>query len=301
MNKKIAIRLINQEINTLKEITSGLSDIEAIHPMEIDLAISKITDIYNLLSLLKDPTLSTVKQEINSSPPTNISKVAVNSEPITKENKIIPEDTMLTTNPPVETNSTVDEIIKDGDLEHKLLSVENEAIAAKINEKKVEPVVLDEVKDENQVNNIEIEQINQPEEEFAEKQEPEKEDIQISQTTIENNEVQNGILADKFTEKALSINDMLSSFENDKNLAALLKDRPVTELKKAIKLNDRIWYIKELFENNTKAYNNTIDNIDQLTTLDEALMYLFETFNWDQNKKSTISFLELIYRRFSNL
>ena len=108
------------------------------------------------------------------------------------------------------------------------------------------------------------------------------------------------IIADRFQNNSPSVNDMLSSSNLNKDLASHFKDRPIQNLKRAIKLNDRIWYIKELFNEDTQLFEQTVDQIDQSSTLDVVLAQLFKQFDWDQNKKSTISFLELIFRRFAN-
>ena len=107
------------------------------------------------------------------------------------------------------------------------------------------------------------------------------------------------IMADTFLSTTPSINDMLSSIKDDKNLASKLKDSPISNLKQVIKLNDKIWYISDLFNNSSADYEKAIDVVNESENLDSALEYLFNNFAWDQNKKSTISFLELVFRRFA--
>ena len=91
---------------------------------------------------------------------------------------------------------------------------------------------------------------------------------------------------------------MLAGLKSNKDIASAMKDRPISDLKAAIKLNDRIWFINELFAKNQDEFNTTVAHINQLSDLDEALAYIFNNYQWDQEKKSTISFLELIFRRF---
>ena len=64
------------------------------------------------------------------------------------------------------------------------------------------------------------------------------------------------VVADRFVNNT-SVNDLLSGFVNNKDLASAIKDKPIKNIQKSIKINDRIWYIKELFNGDARitSYN----------------------------------------------
>jgi len=53
MNKNNLVKIIGRELAILTDFVNGFADGENIHPMEVDLALSKAKDIYNELMMLK--------------------------------------------------------------------------------------------------------------------------------------------------------------------------------------------------------------------------------------------------------
>jgi hypothetical protein len=54
-----------------------------------------------------------------------------------------------------------------------------------------------------------------------------------------------------------------------------------------------------LFNKNSSTFEKAVDTVNSSADLDKALEYLFMNFKWDQERKSTINFLELVFRRFA--
>jgi len=277
MNKKNLIKIINNELLILTTLIEGFNEEGDINDKEIALTISKVKDIYDVLILLKS-------DESNLSEKTDIS-ISNNEE--TTIQKADKTDNVLE-----DINSEIIELIQEQDTIKDIEEVE-EPEEKKNEEKMAEETVDDEAKEKIKDINIE-----QEEENIITKKETEREE-KIKDIPEEKN-YEKKIIADTFTKNKPSLNDMLSNMKSNKNLASILKDGPIVNLKSAIKLNDRIWYIKELFGGNSVTYEKTIDSINNSNNLDEALNYLVANFNWDQSKKSTITFLELIFRRFAN-
>ncbi|MBN2669090.1 MAG: hypothetical protein JXR60_07660 [Bacteroidales bacterium] len=103
-------------------------------------------------------------------------------------------------------------------------------------------------------------------------------------------------VAEQFESKK-SLNDLLSEIKQNTDLATQLKNRPIEDLKNAISLNDKIWFIRELFTGNADRYNQTIEQINSFKGMSEAID-LVSKFGWNQEESSTKRFLELIYRKF---
>ncbi len=107
-------------------------------------------------------------------------------------------------------------------------------------------------------------------------------------------------LADRFQQNTPSVNDVLAGLEKKANLASRFNSRPITNLRKAIKINDRIRFVNELFDRDSIQYEQTIDMIESSANINEALDKLFSNRNWNQEDETTVDFLELVYQRFKS-
>ncbi|MBR3568544.1 MAG: hypothetical protein IKN94_09755 [Salinivirgaceae bacterium] len=107
-------------------------------------------------------------------------------------------------------------------------------------------------------------------------------------------------LAERFQQNTPSVNDVLAGLEKKANLASRFNSRPITNLRKAIKINDRIRFVNELFDRDSIQYEQTIDMIESSANINEALDKLFSSRNWNQEDETTVDFLELVYQRFKS-
>jgi hypothetical protein len=78
-----------------------------------------------------------------------------------------------------------------------------------------------------------------------------------------------------------------------------LSGSPLTMLKVAIGLNDRFQFIRELFNNDTSLFDHTVEQIDQMGNISEAVTFLNSNFKWKRNETS-LKFAQLVKRRFSD-
>ena len=81
-------------------------------------------------------------------------------------------------------------------------------------------------------------------------------------------------------------------------LSTQLKYDSIPDMKSAININDKIWFIKELFQGNIEHYNRTIDQINVMRSIDEVFEFIDENFSWDYDNKTIKKFYEIVYRRF---
>jgi hypothetical protein len=98
-----------------------------------------------------------------------------------------------------------------------------------------------------------------------------------------------------------SLNDKLK--EEVKEVAHVLNDAPVRDLRRAIGINDRFVFISELFRNDEVMYERSIKTINSFRILPEAQYWIERELKvklgWDENKESTRHFYQLVKRRFS--
>jgi hypothetical protein len=101
--------------------------------------------------------------------------------------------------------------------------------------------------------------------------------------------------------KESSLNEKLK--EEIKEVAQVLNDAPVRDLRRAIGINDRFVFISELFRNDEVMYERSIKTINSFRILPEAQYWIERELKvklgWDENKESTRHFYQLVKRRFS--
>lgn len=73
---------------------------------------------------------------------------------------------------------------------------------------------------------------------------------------------------------------------------------PVNDVRKAIGLNDRFLFIRELFAGNVDEMNTTIDIINAHTSYEQAYSYLSGHYGWDETRPEVESFYRIVKRRF---
>jgi hypothetical protein len=75
---------------------------------------------------------------------------------------------------------------------------------------------------------------------------------------------------------------------------------PIDDLRKAIGINDRFFFQRELFGGNTELFNQTIDQLNSMENIDAASAFISTNFNWNPQNEAATSFMALLKRRFVN-
>lgn len=73
---------------------------------------------------------------------------------------------------------------------------------------------------------------------------------------------------------------------------------PVKDIRQAISLGDRFLFQRELFAGNGEKMQRALDELNALDTLDEALEYVHEHFDWDKESTAAQLFENVLKRRF---
>ena len=97
------------------------------------------------------------------------------------------------------------------------------------------------------------------------------------------------------------LNDRLK--QDKKELAHVLKEAPVKDLRKAIGVNDKFVFISELFRGDEQMYERSIKTINTFHILAEAEYWMNRELKvklgWNDNKETVQHFYQLVRRRFS--
>ena len=79
------------------------------------------------------------------------------------------------------------------------------------------------------------------------------------------------------------------------------KDMPgpeVKDVRSAISLNDRVMFISTLFRDDSMLFQDVINKINALTTLEKAVQYLKENFpEWDMDSELVYRFMMSVRRK----
>ena len=88
---------------------------------------------------------------------------------------------------------------------------------------------------------------------------------------------------------------------DDRSLAAKLQQTPGRDLKSVIGINDKFLFVNELFGGSMEKYNKSIENLNDLKTLNGALIYLNELkieLQWNSSNEAYLKLKDLVTRKF---
>jgi len=108
-------------------------------------------------------------------------------------------------------------------------------------------------------------------------------------------------LNDAIGQTGASLNDKLKTEKTE--LAEVLTEAPIRDLKKGIGINDRYVFLNELFRGDDAMYERSIKTINGFRILAEAEYWIERELKvkvgWDDSKPTTQHFYQLVKRRFS--
>jgi hypothetical protein len=79
---------------------------------------------------------------------------------------------------------------------------------------------------------------------------------------------------------------------------AALYGKAVDDIRKAISLGDRFLYQRELFGQNAELMQKTLTELNELSSYEEAILYIGKHFQWDTESNTYQQFLVTLHRRF---
>ncbi|MGZ3949787.1 MAG: hypothetical protein ACXVBZ_00260 [Flavisolibacter sp.] len=103
------------------------------------------------------------------------------------------------------------------------------------------------------------------------------------------------------SEKRESLNDRLKQQQTE--VAHVLKEAPIKDLRKGIGINDRFTFVRELFRGDEAFYERSIKTINSFHIFSEAEYWINRELKfkigWDEDKEIVKHFYQLVRRRFS--
>lgn len=284
MAKNELLDLILKDIKELEILVRGMQEMSEVPALVQNLAKTQTRNIYDGLSKINDAGLSVVKDQL------------ARVEALAKDGSVAPsiaeEPVSVVTDTSVQNVQSVSYTEVDKTSEESAPLVD----APKISEPLVKET-LSEEKNEEPKKTIIVSQTIEKEQE-TKNFEPE-----IEKNVDEDKEIGTVIASKvlKETQEKLITNERFRTGVRSLNETIQVRKpeiRFVVSLKKAININDRFRYQKELFSNDSSLMNDAIEKLDAMNSLEVAKQYV-SSFNWDESSDVVSDFMALLEARFS--
>lgn len=282
MNKNKLITFILNDISELDMLTKCMESMETIPYAMHDLALQKVR---NILSEFEQLSVESKEETQNS----QIKTVA--SQPVEdKPNE--PETIEVSVKPAVEKIEVVEkaqiEQPQEVDVKEDLVSQKKNATI------EVDTVAVDKVRVA----------IQEPEPVVIEELSAPEPVVEVQKEVVKTGEVEipaqvKEVVKPIVEQPKQAVNNPVITNERFKG-GRRFESRFVTDLKKALNLNDRLRYQRELFGGDMALLNSTIDKLNAMSSFGEAEAYVAENFNWDTTEGAAFEFMELLEARFTN-
>ena len=105
------------------------------------------------------------------------------------------------------------------------------------------------------------------------------------------------IVADRYQSSQNYINRAMADKQVKKDLTSKMQSKPISDLRNSIGLNEKFLFIKELFKGRPEKYNQCIDTLNQSPTLDQALSYIRENYEWEKDDEVVEKLINLVKRK----
>jgi hypothetical protein len=110
--------------------------------------------------------------------------------------------------------------------------------------------------------------------------------------------LQGEILSEKFQGKQKFRNEIIAEHSTKFDMSAKLQNKPIGDLTKAIGINDKFLFVKELFSGDSARYSETISHLNSFSDLNDAIIYLQDNFEWAESNEYATKFIDLVRRKF---
>ena len=110
-------------------------------------------------------------------------------------------------------------------------------------------------------------------------------------------------IAEAKKQEVLTINERMSAkLAEVAGIGEQLKSQSISDLKQGINLNDKLLFIKELFNGYSLAYSEAIEILNRFTSVNEADLFLKKNYvvknNWEKKPETVAKFYALLKRRY---
>jgi hypothetical protein len=109
---------------------------------------------------------------------------------------------------------------------------------------------------------------------------------------------QKPILADRFASTG-TLGEKMQSTKQEGAISSVMHNKPIADIGAAIGMNDKFYFIRELFSGDTIAYYETISRLNAAASLGEAMKILDESTVMGSDPSAQSSFVDVVRRKFN--
>lgn len=107
------------------------------------------------------------------------------------------------------------------------------------------------------------------------------------------------VLGDVIGKGGHTVGDNIFTVVDRVDVATKVVTNQSTSLRKMIGINDKFQMIRDLFNGDAIAYEQAIDALEAFGDMDDALIYIHETYSWNPNSEGVKLLIELLTRKLS--
>jgi hypothetical protein len=121
---------------------------------------------------------------------------------------------------------------------------------------------------------------------------------------LESENVENPLMVKSdLEEQVLTMNDILASQTSQNTVSSQYNQRQVNDLKSLINLNDKLLFVRDLFNGYSLAYSEAIEILNRFDSFESADNFLKQNYlsknNWYEKQHVADKFYEILNKRFS--
>ena len=292
MEKTELLDSILKDIKELELLVKGMGAMDPVPAVVKNLALVQARNVFDGLSAIGS-TASPIKTQLSHV--VDLADAGICVQSIPQEPKSTPNEPKREESPipTVEEKAPVEEIPVEIKAEPSKPVEEPEMKVSVVDSHPVEEKKSEEKKKEEPSQPVEKEKEPIPSAPKEKKNlEPEKEIGTVIASKVVKETQEKVITNERFRTGVRSLNETIQVRKPE--------SRFVVSLKKAININDRFRYQRELFSNNPSAMNEAIEKLDSMTSLKEARQYVLG-LGWSEEDEVVADFMALLEARFSRV
>ncbi|MDR2085468.1 MAG: hypothetical protein LBP67_10795 [Bacteroidales bacterium] len=315
---------LDSDLKIVNDLTNKVLSEEKIHPIELDLLKDALKNLYKEVLKIESYPQKEVENYISDKKQEEVISPFIEKE-IKYELKIQPEEEEIIENEKIleekqaaeEKKYTVDsepedDNYKEEEIENNLPKPEIENIQDTHDEiffdfekREFEDIQSNEQADKNATHDISIKENNEPEKKiagddlfvFERKEEIIEERIIIEEKVDDSKHV---TIAEKLSSVSSTIANTIVT-ESKNTIADKVSKEKISNIKLAIGINDKFFFINRLFDGDVNFYNETIEKFNNFSSLNDArilLQLLINKYGWDFEDEAFKKFEDIIERRY---
>jgi hypothetical protein len=105
------------------------------------------------------------------------------------------------------------------------------------------------------------------------------------------------ILSDRFRNNSGNINELIGIKKGDGDINSMLRSKPISNLADAIGINDKFYYVREIFKGNLASYEEAIKKLNLVEDIDDARAIIMSYTGDNEENTAILQLFELIKRK----